>query len=419
MNDVSSDRLDRALLFFYLLFVFGSTFARALAQMSLGVALVIFLIIVIRERYQPFVRSLRWFYIPVGLYLVWLLLSGLISKDPSHSLYACRKEWLFVAVPIGIYLFQKAELKMRTLQVLAIGVAFFSLYGIVEYFTNTDWLNFEGGSWSPIPVDYQISGMYERTLTYAGYYSTVALALLTTALALKGKWNGVRFWFVGVAALGLIVTGLTLARGPVVYAGVGLVVLALAQRKAVRWSVLAGLVVLVAIAAVQPSMRDRFREAYDYESQGTYVGSRHFIWANSWELIKERPLFGVGNGNFMTEYRIQVGPRVPTPYVHGQAHNDLINSAAIGGIPCGVFFAAIWLAAFGYLGKGARSKKFGEVERMFCFAALIGSLVFFMNSMTDSTFASEETHELIMVIWALGLAPWYNRGTKKEPELRA
>lgn len=419
MTSVSTDRLDRTLLFFYLLFVFGSTFARALAQMSLAGALTIFIVIIIRRRYQPFVRSLRWFYIPVGLYLVWLFISGAMSNNPWHSLYECRKEWLFVAVPIGIYLFQRSELKLLTLQTLAIGVGIFSMYGGIEYFTNTDWLHFADGAWTPVPIDYQITGTYERTLTYAGYYSTVALMLLAWAIAAGKDWSRRRSWFVGVSALGLVVTAMTLARGPVVYAGIGLLVLALAQRKSIRWWLLAGVILLIGIAAIQPAMRSRFREAFDSETQGNYVGSRHFIWVNSWELIKQRPMFGVGNGNFMTEYKTQVGQRVPTPYVHGHSHNDLINSAAIGGIPCAVFFAAIWIAAFWYLGRGSRRREFTEEARLFCFVALIGALVYFENSITDCTFTLEETHELIMVIWALGLAPWYNWESNRNKELRA
>ncbi len=418
MTGVWSDRLDRILFVFYLIFVISSTFSRALSSMALGIAFLLFLVAVVLRGHNPFSRTIKWFYIFAGLYLFWLLLAALVSKHPAMSIYACRREWLFVAVPIGVYVFQNDKWKAKTIKLLALGVGIFALYSCVEYFTGTDWLHFDNGTWEPVHIE-QISGTYFRPLTFAGFYSVAALFLLTLAATgntIWGKWRGP---FVVSAVMALAAVALTLSRGPVIYAGVGLILLGLLGKRSVRWITTIGVIALVALSISQPGMYERYRKIYEVESAGTYEGSRHFIWSNSLELVAQNPVFGVGNGNFWDEYHAQVGPAVPLEFVHGQAHNDLINSAAVGGIPCGIFFAGLWVAVFWYLAKGARRREFSETDRHICQAALVAAVVFAANSLTDSTFAAEETHELIMIIWALGLASWYKQEAGTKVELRA
>jgi O-antigen ligase len=406
MTGQTADKLDRYLFTFYLVFVFSSTFSRALAQMTLGCALAIFLMIVVIRKYQPYVKSLRWFYIFAALYVIWLLASAVVSKDPAHALYSCRKEWLFVAVPIGVYLFQTERYRVWTINALAIGVAIFSIYAVIEYLTGTHWLNFEGMALAPKKVS-QITGPYFRPLTFADYYGTVALLLLGYVSGGTGKWSRRSWSLVISAALAIGAVALTGVRGPAIYVLIGLLFLALMKGRTVRWVVVGACVILAMVSLSLPGMRAKYAKMYEVESMGIHQGSRHFIWENSLALLSRSPIFGVGNGNFMPEYRSQVGPGVATEYVHGHAHNDILNSAVIGGIPCGIFFAGIWVVAFRYLWRGWRNSRLTAAERQVCFAALVGSLVYLLTSMTESTFAMEETHELIMIIWALGFSALY------------
>jgi O-antigen ligase len=406
MTERVGDKLDRFLFTFYLLFVFSSTFSRSLSEMLLGVALALFIVVAIRRRYQPFVRSLRRFYIFAALYIIWLLVSAAMSKDPSHALYSCRTEWLFAAVPIGVYLFQRECYKTKTIHALALGVAIFSVYAIVEYATGTHWQNFEGGKWAPKAIA-QITGPYFRPLTFADFYGTVALLLLGYVSAGSGKWSRSNWAIVGAATLAIVAVALTGVRGPTIYVLIGLLFLAAAKGRTIRWVAVGACVVLAAVSLSLPGMRAKYAKIYEVESMGIHQGSRHFIWKNSLEMLGRSPVFGVGDGNFLTEYRLQVGPGVATEYVHGHAHNDFLNAAVIGGLPCGVFFAGLWVAAFGIIWRGWRNRSFTDAQRQACFAALAGALVYVLSSMTESAFAMEETHELIMVVWAMGFAAWY------------
>ena len=81
MTAASVNRLQTALFFFFALFIFASTFSIALAQTALGLALVTFIVTIIRDRYNPFVRNLRWFYLA---YSKQIILKNLIQINKAY-----------------------------------------------------------------------------------------------------------------------------------------------------------------------------------------------------------------------------------------------------------------------------------------------------------------------------------------------
>ncbi len=412
MTGTDRSYLFRSLTIFYLLFVIGSTFSRAVAQISLGFALGIFLLVIITERYQPFVKALKWFYIFVGLYVGWLLLAATFSKDPAHSVYFTRKEWLFVAIPIGIYLFQFEKIRSRVVTSLAIGVLVVSVYAMIEFYTGTHWLNMEGWKFVPIPVEY-VAGTFFRPLEFANYYATAAILILGWVAGGSAKWDRRQKLLIAAATLAMLAAVLTFRRGPAVYTAIGLIFIMVAKRKSWLWYGASVLAAAVIMSAALPEVRTRYTSDMTWDASSAYEGSRLFIWKNSLALIERSPLFGVGNGNFMGEYRQQVGSKVKEVYVHGHSHNDIINTAAIGGIPCALFFVGMWWVIIWYMWRGWRDPGFSEADRRLFFASLVAALVYLLTSLTESSFAHEETHELAMVIWAMGLAPWYNVAVAK------
>ena len=49
------------------------------------------------------------------------------------------------------------------------------------------------------------------------------------------------------------------------------------------------------------------------------------------------------------------------------------------------------------------------MDRRLSLAAFIGSVMFFLTSLIEATFADEEVRQLLMLIWAVGLGIWYKR----------
>jgi O-antigen ligase len=273
------------------------------------------------------------------------------------------------------------------IKVLAAAVAAGSLYGFIQYVTGMDWIHFDDHGLAPQAIT-QISGTSFSVATYANYYAAVGVFLLGLAAFGTESWGRFKWWLFGSGLAAVLASTLTGERGPTIAIAFGLILIAVWKKGLFR-SLAIGAVILIAVVSIaQPEMLERYRKIYEVESVGKHEGSRHFIWKNSLEILSTTPWVGVGNGNFMAAYREHVGPTVPPEYRHGHAHNDIINVAMAGGIPAAVIFVTLW-----------------GIAR----AVLVALAAYLLISMIECPFAAEETHELVIFLWALGLAPWYNR----------
>jgi O-antigen ligase len=117
-------------------------------------------------------------------------------------------------------------------------------------------------------------------------------------------------------------------------------------------------------------------------------------------------MFGVGQGNFKDAYSSHLRPDISESRKHAHAHNDLLNIAAISGIPGAVFSLGMWITVLCYFWKGWRRMRNRGSEAHFMLAALAGSIVFFVSALFEATFADEEVRQMLMFVWAAGLWPW-------------
>ena len=131
--------LDSVLFYVYLLFAVTSTVSIAAAQVALGLSLILFLIILVLKRYNPFPAALKWFYLFTGAYILWLVVSAAVNSTPLASLLIMKEEWLFCAVPIGVYLFGQSRHRDRLVAAFAVAILLVSLYGLIQHFTGINW----------------------------------------------------------------------------------------------------------------------------------------------------------------------------------------------------------------------------------------------------------------------------------------
>jgi len=410
MNDAAPTKLVPALLFFYGLFIFGSTFSIALAQTSLGLALITFVLLIFVQRYNPFVRSLRRFYIFIALYIFWIFVSSVAGATPLRSLAMMREDWLFLIVPIGIYLMQNETYRRRLITAFAVGVILISVYGLLQYSFGLNWFK-DSALTAADGFGYRVRGNFSHRLTFGNYYATAALFFFGYGMA-KGDdlSRRERQLFLSASVLAMIVTLLSYSRGSILAVAAGLLLAGIFLGR----NYLIGTVGILAAAAVvialaMPGLTARFSDVMKNELNPEYEGGRPFIWKKSLQIAREHPIFGVGPGNFEPEYAARLRPDIPDFRKHVHAHNDLINMVAMYGLPGFVFFAGLWLTVFAYFIGGRRRKRFPGCDRYFL-AALLGSAAFFVTSLVEATFADEEVRQMLMFVWAVGLWPWYNFG---------
>lgn len=413
MNKITPSRLTDALFYFYALFIFGSTFSIALAQVSLGVSLALFITVIVIQRYQPFAPSLKRFYIFVALYILWIFVCSMMGETVTRSLFIMKEDWLFLIVPIGVFLMQNKTYRERLMTVFAVGVLLVSIYGLLQYSLGLNWFK-ETALTAADGFGYRVRGNFSHRLTFGNYYATAALLLFGLGVRKAVDLTaGRRQLFLAGSVLAMAVTLLSFSRGSVIAVVVGLLVAGLILGRKYLVSMVGVLVLMgLVVALLLPGLVNRFTEAAQKELSLEYEGSRPFIWQKSLSIAREHPIFGVGPGNFEAEYAARLRPDIPDYRKHVHAHNDLINMVAVYGLPGFLLFAGLWISVFGYTYGGFRQRRaFKEGDRFFL-AATLGSVAFFTTSLFEATFADEEVRQLLMFVWAVGLWPWYNEQRK-------
>ncbi|HOP05861.1 MAG TPA: O-antigen ligase family protein [candidate division Zixibacteria bacterium] len=411
MNHTEAQGLTRALAFTFLVFVVGSTFSIALAQIALGVSLLLFLIVMIRDRSNPFAGELKNIYWLIGALLAWYIIAAMVGGTPLKSLNTMREAWLFCVIPIGAAVMQRPDYQRLLLRCFVLAVLVISIYGILQYVFGLNW--FKSTPLQEAPgFGFKVRGNFTHRLTFGNYYGTAAAFLLGLGL-LPGNNLDRRHRFLilltaGLAALATVLTfSRTVAAGMVIVA----VLAGLLTRKRAAIALIS-IVAAVGLAAwlAIPGLSNRFVGDSTRDLSTDYEGSRLFVWSNTASIISDNPIFGVGPGNFPEEYAARLRPDIPEYRKLPHAHNDLLDVAAQTGIPGALLFAALWLTVLWRQFRNFRQGINPTAQRL-ALAGLLGSLLFLISSATEATFSDEEVRQLLMFLWATGLPIWYKNET--------
>ncbi len=414
MSLSAHEKLPGALLILFALFVFSSTFSIALSQSAFGLSLLVFLVILARRGGLAIDKRLKWFYLSVGLYVVWMLLAALVGGKFLHSLDSMREEWLFSIVPVAVYLIHKDQKNAdRLVTVLAVAQILVTVYSLGLYVSQVYITpEFIGGLTSDEVV--RIRGNFSHPLTFGNYAGTAALFMLTYALTSHRSltvWARRLILSGGIAAM--LCTLISNSRGPIVTVLIGLIIMLFFLR---RRKLVAGIALLLALGVASlltETVRARFtagdRTGIERHVGMYWQGSRRFIWTHSFKAAQANPIIGVGPGNFTEAYVAAVEGEVHPKHRYGHAHNDLLNVSVQAGFVGGGVFALMWLTALLYFWTGYRRAGPGSEDRCRSVAALLGSILFLGTSVTEATFVDEEVRALLMFVWAVGLSAWYKR----------
>ncbi len=301
--------LDTSLFYLYLIFIVTSTVSIAAAQTALGLSLILFAAVASLKRYNPFPSALKWFHIFVGLYVLWLFISALINRTPLASTLIMKEEWLFCAVPIGVYLLRSNEKRDRLITAFALAVLLVSIYGLLQHFTGINWFKDSSPVVAP-DFGYRVSGSFTHCLTFGNYFGTASTFLLAFAVVgVKSLERPLRLLCLAAAMLGIIATLLTYGRGPVAALALVLILAGFVLGKRFfKYSAVALLVIVVVVASLAPGLIRGLDDRLSQDLGGEYEGARMFIWKNSAEVALENPIFGVGQGNFKAAYAEKLRP---------------------------------------------------------------------------------------------------------------
>ena len=336
-----------------------------------------------------------------------MVISSLAGPTPIRSLLILKEEWLFCIVPIGIYLFRKEKYRSKMLYLFILSVGLIGLYGIVQHFTGINLFK-KVSPQTAVDIGYVVRGSFSHSMTFANYFSTALIFITTFLLTDWTKYsNRIKIILSIVCILVFIAVVFSYSRMAILGLFIMLGILGVKYNKKFIPAVLVLLIILISLAFWQSEKLQKHSEFnLNREIDISRDTGRGFIWRQSLEIIGANPVFGVGQGNFEDVYRnayIAKGLYVYYSRVH--AHNDLLNVAAIGGIPAMLFFLGIWVFYFRYVRKCINLYNQDDSFYPILMAAFFSAIMFFITSTVEATFADEEVRQLLMFIWAAGLWP--------------
>jgi O-antigen ligase len=167
-----------------------------------------------------------------------------------------------------------------------------------------------------------------------------------------------------------------------------------------------------------PGVKARFSHDTGRDLGGEYEGGRVYIWENSLAVIAEHPLLGVGPGFFKEVYAKRLPADIDEVRKVSTAHNELLNFAAVAGIPAALLYLLLWaVVAWRFWRTYRAAVRSGDGGgQAFALAALSASLAFFVTSMFHSAFIDEEVRHVLMFFWGLGFAAAYKNETSTAGE---
>ena len=306
MTLATADRVGAALLVGAIALV---AFKLLPAQVLFGLAALLWLGLAIADARRPELPAFAW---PLAGYVVWTLLSALMSLDRVVSLVDCKQLVLFLIVPMVMRLLRGPRAMTALSAIIAVG-ATASLVAVVQYsifaFDN---------------LDNRPMGTLSHYMTYSG----VIMLVLGATVARLLYYPDQRIW-PGVALPALVAAlAMTLTRNAYLGAGAAIVVLLVCRNARLLLAVPIA-AVLFAVAAPQ-GMKARVMSITDLQDPSNR--DRVQMLQMGAAIVRDYPVFGVGPDMVGHVYGRYLRPD-PVHTYNPHLHNVPVQIAAERGLP--------------------------------------------------------------------------------------
>jgi O-antigen ligase len=383
-------------------FAFFSPWSIAGAQTAITVGLLAWLAKMLFSGRVSFVHTPL--NLPIFLYVMTLVISVIFSPFKVHSLLALKEEWLLLIFFLIVNNVVE-EAKVEKLLTILISVcSLVGIYAIWQHYFGMDL--YRNRLLEPRGEVFLSLGLFGHHLTFGGYYMLVFL--LASVIFLNAKRAGV---FRILDFLAPIVLGLSLvfsyARSAWLGGVVGILTFGfLKGGKFVFFLILGVFFLCLLIYVIEPTSWDRIKEV-DL-SKDKPESTRIRLWQTSVNMIKDKPIWGIGLGNFgklFDRYKVEgVYDTICHP------HNDFLNVAVNSGLLGLLAYLSIW-AVFLYSTIKARFKnKENGLGNFVQMGGIVAIVAFLFASLFQCYYTDAEVNMLIMFI--LGLTTVLNLKTE-------
>jgi putative inorganic carbon (HCO3(-)) transporter len=385
-------------------FVFFSPWSIAGAQTAVGVGLLAWLTRMVLSGRIGFVRTPL--NLPILVYLITQVISVAVSPYKALSLRALGEEWMVLIFFLIVNNVQE-EQKVKKLLVILISVStLVGLYAVWQHYTGMDL--YRGTSLEQKGNVFLSLGFFDHHLTFGGYF--MLIFLLASVLLLDSRRWGV---FRILDFLSPVVLGFSLlfsyARSAWLGAAAGIMAFGfLKGRRFVFYLILGAILLCLLVYVIEPTSWERVKEIN--LSKDRPESTRIRLWQTSFNMIKDKPILGIGLGNFsrlFDQYKVEGYYDVTC-----HPHNDFLNVAVNSGILGLLAYLCIWIVFLHSTMKSILRDDKNDFSRSATIAGAVAIVGFLVASLLQCYYTDAEVNMLVMFI--LGSTMVLNRNSKEE-----
>lgn len=291
----------------------------SVSQITLGVLLLCLIIYIVDNKYNIIKNDL--YFLLFFLYWISAILSTFFGSEYVVLSKGFTSPWPMLIFFVSLYFVNKKNINYVVLA-FAIGLFVMSISSFYYYFTLGQ-------------VDYR----YFRSHSFAGPYMITAhllsigiIFLIAVVLSKIEKRKWFVLFYIITSVLSCYALFLTATRMPLFTVAVVTGIMFILK---LRWKgfILAVclFIVFASYMILDPYMAARFNNFFEgFKNPATSHGWRIALWKNSFVLLKEYPLFGIGDGAFEQLIKPLMPKNVILPMSH--AHNSFVMHFVTYGI---------------------------------------------------------------------------------------
>lgn len=291
----------------------------SISQITLGVLLLCLIIYIVDNKYNIIKNDL--YFLLFFLYWISAILSTFLGSEYALLVKGLKSPWPMLIFFVSLYFVNKKNINYVVLA-FAIGLFVMSISSFYYYFTLGQ-------------VDYR----YYRSHSFAGPYMITAhllsigiIFLIAVVLSKIEKRKWFVLFYIITSVLSCYALFLTATRMPLFTVAVVTGIMFILK---LRWKgfILAVclFIVFASYMILDPYMAARFNNFFEgFKNPATSHGWRIALWKNSFVLLKEYPLFGIGDGAFEQLIKPLMPKNVILPMSH--AHNSFVMHFVTYGI---------------------------------------------------------------------------------------
>jgi O-antigen ligase len=334
---------------------------------------------------------------PVLAMLAVTLVSSLASSDPRGSLIRFAGGWTILALYLATGWLGTPERLDRQLRLMLVPAAILGIYGIVQHFTGWNFLRGEGrGTLHTLALGertvYLPRGGFSHYQTYANVFFILFCLSFGLAAGSSGRARVARG---GAAALLGLAVVFTFTRGIwlALLAALAIFVWIFARRAAPVIAGVGAAAVLVALL-VPSSLRTR---ALSMADAGTNV-ERLLLWETAWNMLRDRPLLGVGIGNYRQAQGAYVREEVPLTMTRTHVHNIWLQAAVERGVLGMLALGWITVSVLREAVRAVRLLPAGGLPRALAAGGLAALTGFYIDGLVQNNYGDSQVALLFWLV---------------------